>query len=131
MPCALAAVPAWAPEGWDGYTHVEHVSFVQAAALGGQWLKDHVTLVYIEVKREAGSAGDAQQEGMVYYARDCRALGVAGTKTLQPALLLTVSSGVLLPCASCSQAVLQSLCFLASASCVAAKCLVHPVVAVQ
>ena len=80
MPCALAAVPAWAPEGWDGYTYVELVSFVQAAALGGQWLKDHVTLVYIEVKREAGSAGDAQQEGMVYYAQDCRALGVAGTR---------------------------------------------------
>ena len=61
----------------------------------------------------------------MYYAQDCRALGVAGTKTLQPALLLTVSLEVLLPCGSCSQAVLQSLCFSASASCVAAKCLVH------
>ena len=60
------------------------MSLLQAAALGGQWLQDHVTLVYIEVKREAGSGGDAQQEGMVYYAKDCQSLAVAGTKTLQP-----------------------------------------------
>ena len=97
---AHAAVPSWAPEGWDGYIQVEYVSLLQAAALGGQWLQDHVTLVYIEVKREAGSSGDAQQEGMVYYANDCQSLAVAGTKTLQPALLLTVSTRVSLPCAS-------------------------------
>ena len=108
---------AWAPEGWDGYTQVEHVSLLQAAALGGQWLQDHVTLIYIEVKREAASAGDAQQEGMVYYANDCKSLAVAGTKTLQPGLLLTVSTRVSLPCASCLQAMQQSLCVLASASC--------------
>ncbi len=107
------------------------MSLLQAAALGGQWLQDHVTLVYIEVKREAGFSGDAQQEGMVYYANDCQSLAVAGTKTLQPALLLTVSTRVSLPCASWLQAMLQSLCFLASASCVAGKCLAHPVVAVQ
>ena len=107
------------------------MSLLQAAALGGQWLEDHVTLVYIEVKREAGSAGDTQQEGMVYYAKDCESLAVAGTKTLQPGVLLTVSTRVSLPCASCLEAMLQSLCFLASASCVAGKCLAHPVVAVQ
>ena len=64
---------------------MEHLPWLQAATLGGQWLKEYVTLVYIEVKREAGSAGDAQQEGMVSYAQDCRALQVVGTKTLQPA----------------------------------------------
>ena len=129
VPCARAAVPAWAPEGWDSYT--QRVSLLQAAALGVQWLQDHVTLIYMEVKREAGFSGDAQPEGMVYYANDCQSLAVAGTKTLQPALLLTVSTRVSLPCASWLQAMLQSLCFLASASCVAGKCLAHPVVAVQ
>ena len=51
---------------------MEYMSLLQAAALGGQWLQDNVTLVYIEVKQEAGSGGDAQQEGMVYNAQDCR-----------------------------------------------------------
>ena len=59
-------------------------------------LQGNITLVYIEVKREAGFAGDAQQEAMMYYAQDCKKLKVAGTKTLQPAVLITVSTGVML-----------------------------------
>lgn len=30
-----------------------------------------VTLVYIEIKSEAGCSGDAQQEGMAYLLQDC------------------------------------------------------------
>ena len=97
-------------------------------------LQGTITLVYIEVKREAAFAGDAQQEAMMYYAQDCKELRVAGTKTLQPAVLLTVSTGVMLPCANCLLALMQSLYpewVLASDSCMAGKCLPHLSIAVQ
>ena len=57
-----------------------------------------VTLLYIEVKREAGVSGDAQQEGIAYYLRGCTPLAeatpVATTRSLLPAMLLTVRSTV-------------------------------------
>ncbi|KAL3158975.1 hypothetical protein ABBQ32_011373 [Trebouxia sp. C0010 RCD-2024] len=50
-----------------------------------------VTVVYIEVKREAGHSGDAQQEGMAFFLRD-HAIEefMSSWQTLRPALLLTV-----------------------------------------
>ena len=49
-------------------------------------------MVYIEIKREAGSSGDAQQEGMAYLLKDhATEEFMASWQTLRPALLLTVS----------------------------------------
>ena len=50
------------------------------------------TLIFIEVKREAGVSGDAQQEGMAHYVQACKTLAAATTHTLLPAVLLTVRS---------------------------------------
>ena len=48
-------------------------------------------LVYIEVKREAGHSGDAQQQGMAYHFHDVQSMGFKSNwQTLHPALLLTV-----------------------------------------
>jgi hypothetical protein len=67
--------------------------------MAGQW----VTLVYIEVKREAGKSGDAQQEGMAYHLKDHATEAFMGTwQTLRPALLLTVKKRGLLTQASCT-----------------------------
>ena len=52
------------------------------------------TLIFIEIKQEAGHAGDAQQEGMAYYAHACKMLTAATTHTLLPAVLMTVRSTV-------------------------------------
>ncbi|KAL3155473.1 hypothetical protein ABBQ38_011028 [Trebouxia sp. C0009 RCD-2024] len=50
-----------------------------------------VTLVHVEVKREAGQSGDAQQEGMAYHLKDHAAEAFMMTwQTLKPALLITV-----------------------------------------
>lgn len=55
--------------------------------IADQW----VTLVYIEVKREAGQSGDAQQAGMAYHMKDCATEAFMMTwQTLRPALLITV-----------------------------------------
>jgi len=46
----------------------------------------------MEIKREAGHSGDAQQEGMAYFLRDCATDEFASSwPTLRPALLITVS----------------------------------------
>lgn len=54
---------------------------------------DHfITMVYTEIKREAGSSGDAQQEGMAYLLKDhATEEFMASWPTLRPALLLTAS----------------------------------------
>lgn len=52
-----------------------------------------MTLVYIEVKREAGKSGDAQQQGMAYHLKDHATEAFMETwQTLRPALLITVQS---------------------------------------
>ncbi len=62
-----------------------------------------MTLVYIEVKREAGKSGDAQQEGMAYHLKDHATEEFMKTwQTLRPALLLTVKKRGLLTQASCT-----------------------------
>ncbi|DBA87303.1 TPA: hypothetical protein ACH3X1_004361 [Trebouxia sp. C0004] len=48
-----------------------------------------VTLVYIEIKREAGHSGDAQQAGMAYLLQDCASEKfMSSSPTLRPALLV-------------------------------------------
>ena len=56
-------------------------------------MADHLTtVVYIEIKQEAGSSGDAQQEGMAYLLTDHATKEfMASWQTLRPALLLKVS----------------------------------------
>lgn len=56
-------------------------------------MADHlITMVYIEIKHEAGSSGDAQQEGMAYLLKDhATEEFMESWQTLRPALLLTVS----------------------------------------
>ncbi len=55
-----------------------------------------VTLIYIEIKKEAGHSGDAQQEGMAYHYTDLKALWdeeenwSSLCQHLSPAVLLTV-----------------------------------------
>ena len=56
-----------------------------------QIAKQWVTVIYIEVKREAGYSGDAQQEGMAHHFQDVKENSFMSTwQTLNPALLLTV-----------------------------------------
>ena len=53
----------------------------------------YVTLVYIEVKREAGQSGDAQQQAMAYCLHDYADWvnsGQDSAQPLRPAALLTV-----------------------------------------
>ncbi|DBA86086.1 TPA: hypothetical protein ACH3X1_005606 [Trebouxia sp. C0004] len=58
-----------------------------------QIAKQWVTLIYIEVKREAGHSGDAQQEGMAYHLQDVKeTCFMSRWQTLNPALLLTVEA---------------------------------------
>ena len=77
----MGPLQAWQP------THIMSAE-LQVARLGKP------TLIYIEIKREAGSSGDAQQQGMACYVQDCVELAAATTHTLLPALLLTVRSNV-------------------------------------
>jgi len=50
-----------------------------------------ITLAYMEIKREAGHSGDAQQEGMAYFLQDCATdKFISSWPTLRPALLITV-----------------------------------------
>ena len=56
-------------------------------------MADHlITVVYIEIKREAGFSGDAQQEGMAYLLKDHATEDFMGSwQTLRSILLLTVN----------------------------------------
>lgn len=89
-----------------------------------QIAKQWVTLIYIEVKREAGHSGDAQQEGMAYHFQDVKEMGfMTKWQTLNPALLLTVHhyiSTCLWCCCMCTPFPLQK--FLVCDCCCCCLC---------
>ncbi|KAL0026834.1 hypothetical protein WJX77_005080 [Trebouxia sp. C0004] len=64
------------------------MTFTQSA-LSVEMAGQLVTLVYIEIKREAGHSGDAQQAGMAYLLQDCASEKfMSSSPTLRPALLV-------------------------------------------
>ena len=75
-----------------------------------------MALVYIEVKREAGKSGDAQQEGMANHLKDHATEAVMKTwQTLRPALLLMLKKHELLAQASCTLLVVNLYTLAAAA----------------
>ncbi|KAL3147719.1 hypothetical protein ABBQ32_002462 [Trebouxia sp. C0010 RCD-2024] len=76
-----------------------------------QIAKQWVTLIYIEVKHEAGHSGDAQQEGMAYHFQDVKEMGfMTKWHTLNPALLLTVVGPTVRAFGLCVDATLTGIC---------------------